>query len=1196
MLKVLKLEGSSGTAAQGSSNLSMNQTLEGHSGAVVCATWNPIYRKLTTSDDTGLIIVWMVHRGHWYEEMINNRNKSVVKDMKWTSDGKKICIAYEDGAVIVGSVDGNRLWGKDLNVELSLVEWSPNNRFILFATAGGKDVNLFLADGTRVGSLALPGRRDDRGRESGVVAMHWYDGGHASPNSSSASSSSKRAVDRTGGSLDLCLAYENGKIQISSGHDDMDTAVIVDTHLNVVACKWNNDGTVVAVSGIVRATADAAKPQYAIKFFERTGRFLRVLKVPGNYFPSLTWEGNGLRLALAVDAYIFFANVRPNYIWCAGKNTIVYSFQRPERKELFLVFWDTLTHERHTKHLSSGSGVGSQAQELRFLRSSGDYFFLVIAERVALTSRDRASASISSASEEKAQAKGGSGSGNSGAKGGSKFDDEEDEDSFDAKNSSAASKPPSTSIGSSFSPVTEMRYTLQMRNAIGAIIDSKQLPFAPSTLSVGPLHAVVANDRTVYTWQFQSKVEDTPASLSGLLSEDKDEDGTVGSTTSSAHITLPTSTNPMGGRTGQAKERMFDIETANLSPAQSPENFTITTDTCRDAISCTAVTDRYLAVARKSGTISRYTLPHLTPENVYNVSSEPFRMEFNCTSSRLAMVDVNGILNVLDLDARVEEFSDAGEGKGNDGDSKSGDGRRDLDSPSIGVLYGKKLSVERKDVWDLKWAEDNSECLAVMEKTKLVIINHETAEEGIPASGYVACCRDLEVRTVTLDELLTLPDEPKREHLVTFEMKTLRDLREHISMGGLSAGQSFAQKHSHPRVWRLLAESALEELDFNTAEKAYIRREDYHGVCLVKQLRSMPDKMKARAEVAVHLRRYDEAESIYREIDRKDLAIQMRNRIGDYAKVVTLLQSGGGNDEMVRDAWDRIGDHYAEKFRWKKAVQYYTQSKNHARMADCYYRLEDFEELRKLKDQTTDGTDLLNTLANMFESVGLSDDAVDCHLRCNNPKAAVDCCVQLNQWDKALELAEQHDFPQVEGLLTRYASVLIQQEKKLEVVELYRRANKPNEASQWIAEIADDAAKKDVKPGLAKKLHVLSALEVERHRQRATAKSDLATLTMGGASAIADATAATLDTLMMTSLDTQANNTAGTAGTLAGGSSKRGRQFANAWRGAAAYHFYMMAQRQFYSGSFESAMKTSIKLCEYDDILEAKDIYSRGQA
>ena len=28
--------------------------------------------------------------------------------MSWNADGQKICIVYEDGAVIVGSVDGNK--------------------------------------------------------------------------------------------------------------------------------------------------------------------------------------------------------------------------------------------------------------------------------------------------------------------------------------------------------------------------------------------------------------------------------------------------------------------------------------------------------------------------------------------------------------------------------------------------------------------------------------------------------------------------------------------------------------------------------------------------------------------------------------------------------------------------------------------------------------------------------------------------------------------------------------------------------------------------------------------------------------------------------------------------------------------------------------------------------------------------------
>lgn len=38
--------------------------------------------------------------GSWYEEMINNRNRSVVRDMKWNADGQRICIVYEDGNYI----------------------------------------------------------------------------------------------------------------------------------------------------------------------------------------------------------------------------------------------------------------------------------------------------------------------------------------------------------------------------------------------------------------------------------------------------------------------------------------------------------------------------------------------------------------------------------------------------------------------------------------------------------------------------------------------------------------------------------------------------------------------------------------------------------------------------------------------------------------------------------------------------------------------------------------------------------------------------------------------------------------------------------------------------------------------------------------------------------------------------------------
>lgn len=92
-----ELEGGKSRGLTASSNLSMNQTLEGHSDSIQVIMWNEAHKKLTTSDENGVIIVWMLYKGAWYEEMINNRKKSTVVGMAWCSDGLKICIIYADG-------------------------------------------------------------------------------------------------------------------------------------------------------------------------------------------------------------------------------------------------------------------------------------------------------------------------------------------------------------------------------------------------------------------------------------------------------------------------------------------------------------------------------------------------------------------------------------------------------------------------------------------------------------------------------------------------------------------------------------------------------------------------------------------------------------------------------------------------------------------------------------------------------------------------------------------------------------------------------------------------------------------------------------------------------------------------------------------------------------------------------------------
>ncbi len=52
------------------------------------------------------------------------------------------------GAVILGSVDGNRVWGKDLRgMQLTHVQWSPDSKVILFGNNKG-EVHIYDSHGT----------------------------------------------------------------------------------------------------------------------------------------------------------------------------------------------------------------------------------------------------------------------------------------------------------------------------------------------------------------------------------------------------------------------------------------------------------------------------------------------------------------------------------------------------------------------------------------------------------------------------------------------------------------------------------------------------------------------------------------------------------------------------------------------------------------------------------------------------------------------------------------------------------------------------------------------------------------------------------------------------------------------------------------------------------------------------------------
>ncbi|KAJ8321655.1 hypothetical protein KUTeg_000126 [Tegillarca granosa] len=935
LLKVLKLETQTGKDVKvkglaAPSNLSMNQTLEGHSGAVQVVTWNEHYQKLTTSDQYGLIIVWMLYKGSWYEEMINNRNKSVVRSMGWNADGQKICIVYEDGAVIVGSVDGNRIWGKELRgVTLAHVEWSPDGKLILFGMTNG-EVHVYDNSGNFIAKLQIYCLSGITGAIH-IAGVQWYNGlnGYIEPNCPC-----------------LAICFDSGRCQIMR-HEADENPVLIDTGMQVAQIAWNHNGSVLAVAGSQHALGQE-KEVNVVQFYAPFGEHLRTLKVPGKQMYSCSWEGGSLRIALAVDSFIYFANIRPDYKWGYCSNTVVYSFTKPDRIEHCVIFWDTKNNEKYVKYV----------RNLIAITAFGDYCCLA-------TKADEMTG----------------------------------------------------------------QYVLVLCNSIGTPLDSKYVEIDPVYLTMTKTHIITASKEAIYTWQFKN-----PKKLATL---------------------------EVAGKRRAGTERLYHIDDQPTGAAAVEEvDFSKAFQGTDDPICAICSSDKTLIVGRESGTLNRYSMPMLSLTHKYALSYRPHQLTLNCNSTRLAIIDISGMLTFFDLETRITDQ----------------DGKESV---------GEQLKFERKDVWDMKFADDNPELFAMMEKTRMYIFRNLDPEEPILSSGYICQFSDLQIKSVLLDEIMKDPENPTKDNMAEMEIKSLRDTRDLLEKVGIADAQQFIEDNPHPRLWRLLAESALEQLNLKVAEQAFVRCRDYQGIEFVKRLGNLQNENMKQAEVAAYFRRFEEAERKYLDMDRRDLAVSLRKKLGDWFRVVQLLKTGaGGDDVQLEEAWNAIGDYYADRQKWQQAVTYYVQGRNQERLSECYYMLEDYPGLEKMVQSLPENHKLLPDIAAMFVTVGMCEQAVTSYIKCNHIKKAIDCCVHLNQWNQAIDLAKTHNVREIDILLSKYASHLLEKDKVINAIELYRKAGNFLEAAKLLFKIGNEQMKKKEKPLQIKKIYVLGGLLIEQYHEQ----------------------------------------------------------------------------------------------------------------
>ena len=89
-----------------------------------------------------------------------------------------------------------------------------------------------------------------------------------------------------------------------------------------------------------------------------------------------------------------------------------------------------------------------------------------------------------------------------------------------------------------------------------------------------------------------------------------------------------------------------------------------------------------------------------------------------------------------------------------------------------------------------------------------------------------------------LDEILKDPEDIKKidEHITHYEAKNLKDARETLTAVSLKEAVEYVEKAPHPRLWNLIAETALEKMNLGIAERCFVKTENYHGIQLIQRL------------------------------------------------------------------------------------------------------------------------------------------------------------------------------------------------------------------------------------------------------------------------------------------------------------------------------------------------------------------------
>ena len=1063
-----------------------------HKYSITSIIWNIFYDKITTVDTEGVLVVWRKKNGLYEVEMVNNREESFIKDVKWSKNGEYICFVYDDGQIFTGLVNGDHEWYNFVEQGLAFVEFSPDNKKILVAKKK-KKIFIFSINGQQIGEINL----EEPFNDYDIVTVDWWcdyrmyynentmlteekNMDYNINNKSNINNQTEEVLikdiidenDYNKFSKHLMIAFRNGVILLFDDENDKEPKM-VKTELNkILGAQWEPKGTYFIVTGNINESKGDNKSENYSKavalFYNLEGQLIKLLLCPNKIFSFSM--GNSTTIALESQKIVYTGFIKYDYNWTFFCNTIVVGYLIGDNKYNVL-FMDIDNNAKMVKIIFNLLGI-----------ISNDSFCIIFTEN-------------------------------------------------------------------------KDTYNILFTNNFGNLIENKKCPIKPILYTLNNEYLIVSDGHYIYILIFR-----------GNVNSNKKNNNNDKSNASIKNTNLGNVYNNLKLDNKLMKEIVFFIDDDNIDINNFEYNYNTFIENTeikktKDLLIAIYLSTNYLFISRELGDVKQFDISTLKLEKSFKFKEKIKKFGLSPFETYLWTIDKDDILRIHNIKFKNNEKDE------------------------------KQLSeFNQKDVWEIEWLhrredfEDNFEdCLdfVTVERNKLYFysnLKHES--EPHICTDYLANYTDNEAIAVKLEDLIKNKKNSNinpNNYIKKYQNKILSQFNNMIDTGKtMDEIFDYVKKHPNKRLWGKLSQKAMENLDFDTAKKSMLQMNDFNGLKFVNQMKNLKDPELQKAEIAQYNSNYEEASKLFKKNNRNDLNLAMMMKLGKWDQVTDIIgnDNNDNNDtkeEQRKMAYNNYADELFEKKEYDKAEENYNKSGNIKGLTNCYFAKEEYDKAAKMLEIIPEEDEYLEEMGEKFLGLGMCHEAVVAFTKHGNIKKGIESYINCNKWEEAIDLSAKNGFIYMQDLVDKFSDQFRLSGKKLDLVNLYKKANMSVEVHKYLCEIAEDMRKQNLSPIIIKKIYVLAALELEKYKAQINQQIE-------EENAINDNNEQNTQRKKVNYIDEAVKK-------------EIDKIKNNHWRGAEAYHFYMLCQVQLHRKKYKESCKTALRLKFYEDILGTETIY-----